>query len=98
MDLINAGGAPDRLVKVEADVATTAELHESTVENGIARMEAVKGGIEIPANGKVQIKPGGYHVMLIGLKHDLKLGDKFPVTLQFEKSGAMKVEAEVRQP
>lgn len=97
MDLINEGGTPDRLIEVEADAASRAELHESTVENGIARMKPISGGIEVPANGKVQLKPRGYHVMLIGLKRDLRLGDRFRVTLQFEKSGVMEIEAEVRQ-
>ena len=62
------------------------------------RMQAVQGGIEVPAGGQVELKPGGYHVMLIGLTRDLTDGEKFPLTLQFEKGGEVTVEAEVRQP
>ena len=58
----------------------------------------VQGGIEVPAGGQVELKPGGYHVMLIGLMRDLSDGEKFPLTLQFEKGGEVTVEAEVRQP
>lgn len=54
--------------------------------------------LEVPAKGQVELKPGGYHVMLIGVKRDLKVGDKFSLELQFEKSGAITVEAEVKQP
>jgi copper(I)-binding protein len=55
-------------------------------------------GLEIPAREEVILKPGSYHVMLIGLTGELNVGDRFPVVLTFEKSGTMTVEAEVRQP
>lgn len=62
------------------------------------RMRQVEGGIELPAGGQVELKPGGYHVMLIGLTRDLNAGEKFPVTLQFASGATLTVEAEVRQP
>jgi hypothetical protein len=52
----------------------------------------------VPAGGQVELKPGGYHVMLIGLTRDLNVGDKFPVTLEFASGAKLQVEAEVRQP
>jgi copper(I)-binding protein len=61
-------------------------------------MQQVSGGIEIPAQDQVELKPGGYHVMLIGLLRDLAVGDRFTVTLNFEKCSDLTVEAEVRQP
>ncbi|HSN76775.1 MAG TPA: copper chaperone PCu(A)C [Anaerolineae bacterium] len=73
-------------------------MHETKMEGDVMRMAQVEGGIEIPARGQVELKPGGYHVMLIGLTRDLNVGEKFPVTLQFESGNSLVVEAEVRQP
>ena len=53
--------------------------------------------LEIPAGGSVELKPGSYHIMLIGLNQELKVGDKIEVTLEFEKAGEIKVTAEVRE-
>ena len=52
--------------------------------------------VEIPAGGKLELKPGSYHIMLIGLNQELKVGDKIDITLKFEKAGDVKVTAEVR--
>lgn len=98
MELTNGGQEADRLVSAQADVAKTIELHETIMEGDLMKMQQVQGGIEVPAGGTVELKPGGLHVMLIGLTKDLNVGDKFPVTLQFDKAGAITVEAEVRQP
>jgi copper(I)-binding protein len=61
-------------------------------------MRQVEGGIDIPANGQVELKPGGFHVMLIGLTRDLNVGDSVQLTLTFEKAGQIPVTAQVRQP
>jgi hypothetical protein len=53
--------------------------------------------LEIPAGGSVELKPGSYHIMLIGLNQELKVGDKIEITLTFEKAGDVKVTAEVRE-
>jgi periplasmic copper chaperone A len=53
--------------------------------------------LEIPAGGSVQLKPGSYHIMLIDLTQELKAGEKIEITLNFEKAGAVKVMAEVRE-
>jgi len=53
--------------------------------------------LEIPAGGSVELKPGSYHIMLIGLKQDLKPGDRIEITLRFEKAGEIKVNAPVRE-
>jgi copper(I)-binding protein len=50
----------------------------------------------VPAKGKTELKPGGYHIMLLGLKQDLKPGEKVPVTLKFERGGEVRVEAVVK--
>ena len=63
----------------------------------VGQMRPVEA-IDVPAKGSVKLMPGGFHVMLIGLNRDLKLGDTVDVTLQFEKAGAIKVTATVKQP
>ena len=98
LTIVNDGGEADRLVGARSDVAQAVELHQTQIEGGVMRMQPVAGGVEIPARGRVVFEPGGYHIMLIGLKRDLKPGDRFKVTLQFEKSGALTVESEVRGP
>lgn len=98
MTLVNEGGTPDRVLMAQCDAADTVELHESHIEDDVMKMQPVVGGIEVPANGKLELKPGGFHVMLIGLKRDLAVGDKVPVTIKLERSGELKLEAEVKQP
>ena len=66
------------------------------VVNGTMQMREVAGGLQVPAKGTVVLKPGSYHVMLIGLKNALKAGDSFPVTLVFEKAGNVSITVPVR--
>ena len=63
-----------------------------TQDGGVAKMGPVEGGLVIPPGGTVELKPGGYHLMFIGLKRQPKQGEKFPATLTFEKAGSVKVE------
>ena len=98
MVLANGGAAADRLMAAQADVANAVEIHETRMEGDVMRMQQVEGGIEVPAGGQVELKPGGYHVMLIGLTRDLNVGDTFPVTLEFASGNTLTVQAEVRQP
>jgi hypothetical protein len=70
------------------------EIHEMTMEKDVMRMREVKG-VDVPAKKSVELKPGGYHLMLIELKAPLKPGDKVPVTLRFEKAGEVKAELAV---
>ncbi len=98
MLLDNQGQESDRLLSAHTDVAQVVEIHETTIEGDVAKMQQVTGGIEIPAQGQIVLKPGGYHVMLIGLVRDLAVGDQFSLTLNFEKSDDVTLQAEVRQP
>lgn len=98
MTLDNQGHESDRLLSARTDVAQAVEIHETTIKGDVARMQQVTGGIEIPAQGQIVLKPGGYHVMLIGLLHDLLVGDRFLLTLTFEKSDDVTLQVEVRQP
>ncbi|MDX8465009.1 copper chaperone PCu(A)C [Mesorhizobium sp. VK23B] len=88
----NKGSSPDRLLSISSDISDTAGVHDMGVKDGVMTMRPVNGGLEIPAGGKVELKPGGYHLMFVGLKRQPKLGEKFPATLTFEKAGSVSVE------
>ncbi|WP_217577910.1 copper chaperone PCu(A)C [Mesorhizobium sp. GbtcB19] len=90
--VVNKGSAPDRLLSITSDISEKAELHAMGVKDGVMTMRPVEGGLEIPAGGKVALKPGAYHLMFTGLKRQPKQGEKFPATLTFEKAGSVKVE------
>ena len=94
--LQNNGAAEDRLLSVESDVAKTPELHETKESGGMMSMLPVPN-IPVPANGTAELKPGGLHVMLIGLNRELKAGDKVQLTLNFERAGKIPVTAEVKE-
>ena len=93
LSLSNAG-ANDRLLSASAEVSKAVELHTMTMEGDVMRMRQVEA-IELPAGKKVELKPGGLHIMFIGLKAPLKQGDKFPLKLKFEKAGEVTVEVNV---
>jgi copper(I)-binding protein len=97
MEIHNAGPNAERLTAVASNVAGTVELHRTTMVNGMSRMSRVNA-IVVPARGKVELKPGGYHVMLIGLKRALNVGDHVDVTLTFAHGGKIKVTADVKMP
>lgn len=87
-------GADDRLVSVSSDAAKTVELHMMAMKGDVMQMRQVDA-IDLKAGQRVELKPGGYHVMFVGLKAPLKAGDSVPVTLKFEKSGELKVNVTV---
>ena len=93
--VIQNDGAADKLLSVTSDVAQTIELHESMMSGNMMSMSPVPN-IEVPANGKAELKPGGFHMMLMGLTRPLKVGDKVQLTLNFEKAGKIPVTADVR--
>jgi copper(I)-binding protein len=87
----------DKLLSVSSPVAEKVELHTHIMENGVAQMRAVDA-IPLAAGTPVELKPGGLHVMLIGLKAPLKAGDMVPLTLRFEKAGEVAVSVPVKGP
>jgi len=91
----NQGPTPDAIVSASSDVAETVEIHEVVNDAGVMRMRPVRR-IEVPAGAAIELKPGGYHIMLLGLRYDLRPGDAVKVTLSLEKAGPMTVEARVR--
>ncbi|MCL6512706.1 MAG: copper chaperone PCu(A)C [Anaerolineae bacterium] len=98
MVIENRGNAPDRLLSASGDVAATIEVHETKQKDGMMMMEAVKDGLEVPANGKVELKPAGYHIMLMDVKRELKPGDTFKLTLTFRSGKTVAVDVAVREP
>ncbi len=91
---IRNGGEADRLVGAESPAAARVELHTHIHEGGVMMMRKVEG-IDVPAGGAAALEPGGDHLMLFGLKAGLKTGDRFPLTLLFEKAGRIDVEMRV---
>ncbi|HNB47326.1 MAG TPA: copper chaperone PCu(A)C [Burkholderiaceae bacterium] len=96
--LRNRGGAPDRLIAAETPAAERVELHEMWLEGDVMRMRA-QPAIELPAGAEVPARHGQrWHLMLLGLKAPLKLGDRFPLRLQFERGGRVEVTVWVQTP
>jgi periplasmic copper chaperone A len=84
----------DRLVGGSTPLAERFELHSMSMKGDVMEMRQIDA-IELPSGKRVELKPGGLHVMFIGLKQPLALGSKVPVTLMFEQAGEVKVEFDV---
>ncbi len=84
----------DRLLGASAPVADRVELHSMTMDGDVMRMREVDA-IDVPAGQKVELKPGGYHLMLMGLKRPLQAGTHFPLKLRFERGGEVTIEMKV---
>lgn len=93
MTIRNSGGA-DRLLAAAGDVAGRIELHSHLMEGDVMKMRRAEA-VEVPAEGAARLQPGAIHIMLIGLREPLKEGDRFPLTLTFEKAGDVTVEVAV---
>jgi copper(I)-binding protein len=98
MTIENTGSTPDRLISVNADVAGLAELHQTVVKDNVAQMLPLPDGIEIPAGGSVELKPGGMHIMLMQLQHDLAPDQVVNLTLKFASGTELKMQAPVLLP
>ena len=96
MTIRNPTDTPDRLIKAESNVSAVVELHNMAVKDGVMTMYPVEA-IEIPANGAAELKPGSFHVMLIGLNRDLTAGETMSVTLTFEQAGEVTLQAPIRE-
>lgn len=94
--VIENQGAADRLLSASAAVAKETQLHTMVMDGGVMKMREVKG-VDVPANGRAELKPGGDHVMLLGLSDGLKEGSRFPLRLKFEKAGELTVEVMVEK-
>jgi periplasmic copper chaperone A len=87
----------DRLVSVTSPVAKKAELHTMSMTGMVMQMRPV-AGVDIPAGQPVSLKPGGEHIMLLGLNQPLREGQSFPLTLNFDKAGPRAVTVTVAKP
>ena len=92
----NAGSQPDALLGVTSTAATTIQIHETSMgSGGMTGMHPVER-IEVPAGGTVRLEPGGFHLMVMGLKNPLAAGGKVDLDLLFEHAGHVVVQADVR--
>ena len=91
----NSGDRADRLVSVTSPDANSVEIHQMTMDGGLMRMRKLADGLSIDARSIVMLRPGGYHLMFIGLKRQPKQGEKFAATLTFEKAGTVPVQFKV---
>ena len=92
MTLSNASAIPHALTSVSFNAAGMVEIHETSMNGEMMRMRQVSQ-IDIPANGSVELKPGSYHIMLMGLKKELSAGTTETLTLTFSDKSSMTVEA-----
>ncbi len=91
LTITNKGKAPDRLVAATANVADRVEIHEMAEKDGVMTMRQLPKGVAIAPGKTVAFAPGGYHLMLMGLKGPLKEGDRVKAMLTFEKAGAIEI-------
>jgi periplasmic copper chaperone A len=87
----NTGTEADRLVSATTDVTPDLQIHEMKMEGDVMKMRQLSEGLEIPAGGKVELKPGGFHLMFMAVSEPLKEGGLLKVTLKFEKAGEVEV-------
>jgi copper(I)-binding protein len=96
MTITNKGTTADRLLSVSSPAAEKVQVHEMSMDGGVMKMRELIGGLPIDAGKTVSLAPGGYHLMMMGLKAPFKAGDKVPVTLTFEKAGKVEVTLDVQ--
>jgi periplasmic copper chaperone A len=90
----NKGSADDHLIGAFTDHAAMAMVHQNELVNGVARMR-MAGEINVPAGSRIEMVPGGTHIMLEGLRAPLRTGDSFDLVLKFRKSGDQRVQVDV---
>jgi len=92
----NKGTTADRLIGGSAEIAGKVQVHEMSMNNGVMTMRPLDKGLVIEPGQTVKLAPGGYHLMLLGLKSPLKQGEKVPLTLEFEKAGKVSLSLDVQ--
>ncbi|WP_245410496.1 copper chaperone PCu(A)C [Notoacmeibacter marinus] len=91
----NKGGETDRLIGGSVDFSDRIEIHEMAVEDGVMKMRPLADGLEIAPGEEVELKPGSYHLMLMGMRDTLKEGETRTLTVEFEKAGALTMDVPV---
>jgi copper(I)-binding protein len=97
MELENHTGQNRAIVSASSDAAEKLELHEMKTDGKMMRMSPV-AKVDVPANGKASLKPGGFHIMMFGIKGTLAEGDTVHLTLKLDNGATVPVTAKVRQP
>ncbi|MSP46937.1 MAG: copper chaperone PCu(A)C [Xanthobacteraceae bacterium] len=92
LKIVNTGDAADRLVGGSTPAAGKFEIHEMSMDGGVMKMRPLPKGLEIKPGQTVELKPGSYHLMFVGLKEPFEQGKRVKGTLQFEKAGTVEVE------
>ncbi len=93
----NSNAEADLLLKASSDAAEMVQIHETTMQAGVMSMAEVPG-ITIPTGSAVELKPGSYHIMLIGLKRELKQGETISINLSFQNAGDIGFEIPAQMP
>ncbi len=93
--ITNTGTAPDRLIGGTLPLAEAVEVHEMSMTDGIMKMRRLEKGLEIRPGKSIELKPGGHHLMFMGLKEGLKAGGTIKGTLVFEKAGTVSVDYKI---
>lgn len=91
----NFGNKPDRLISATMEASKQVELHEMPLTDGVMRMRGLPTGILVPAGGRIEMKPGGFHIMFLDLQRQLRQGEKVAGTLIFERAGIVQIEFQV---
>jgi len=94
LTIANKGGGDDKLLNASTPIGQ-ATLHSSTMDGGVMRMRSLEG-LDIPAQSTVQLKSGGTHIMVAGVKQPLIGGSSFPLALHFDRSGDRRINVDVR--
>jgi copper(I)-binding protein len=92
MTITNKGAMPDRVSCLSSDAAAQCQIHTMTMDGGVMKMRPVEGGLEIKPGETVTLQPGGYHMMLVDLKHPLEAGQDVKATLKFDNAGTIEVD------
>jgi copper(I)-binding protein len=95
LEIRNSGRQPDRVVGASTPAADGVEFHVQRLEGEVLKMRQVKD-FEVPARERLTLRPGGSHLMLVGLKKPLAKGERVPLTLRFERAGEIQIELEVQ--
>ncbi len=88
----NAGTEPERLLGGHSEAARDVQVHEMTMDGGVMKMRQLEAGLVIAPGATVELKPGGYHLMLLNLNHPFVKGEKIGITLDFEHAGKVPVD------
>lgn len=95
LTIANRGDGEDTLTAVTTDVASTVQIHRTEIKDNVASMRQVRE-VAIPAHGELAFDPNGYHLILINVTRDLKVGDTIELTLTFKQAGPVRTSAQVR--